>query len=177
MAGPITGSTTTRMIIRYTHDVLVLFAAAVAAGFTAVTGNQGTVAGLVTAGNALLAAIGAKGAPSRKSIPAWAAWTGGAAKLLTVRDGAGYVRVEAFTVTAGGGGGGCTTRTAYLCEVGDLPADAKVTSTATAIADQINATPIMPRLILANADGQIDVYVVPDAGTTVAALDLDVTSV
>jgi len=103
-------------------------------------------------------------------------WDGAAPMKLQVRPDAGYVRIVSAQITAGGGGGGCTERTLYLCEVGQVPANAKVTSTAQAIADQLNVVLDVPRPILANASGEIDVYVVPDLGTTEGILYLDVES-
>ncbi len=127
---------------------------------------------------ASLATIAAKGTPSRKTLD-WSAapWDGVAAKKLVVRTGAGYVKVASLRITAGGGAGGCTTRTGYLCEVGQTTANATVETAAGLIAAQINTVLIVPRLVLADAGGEIDVYVVPDVGTTAEILYLDVESV
>jgi hypothetical protein len=125
--------------------------------------------------------IEGQGEPSRVTDD-WTAspWDGVAPRKLTVRTGAGYVRIASLQVPGGGGAGGATKRTAYLCEVGQTTSAAKVQSEETAIADQINAIVESVqggRLMLADSSGQIDLYVVPDAGTTASTLDLDVASV
>ena len=106
-----------------------------------------------------------------------APWDGVAARKLTVRTGAGYVRIVSYQILGGGGAGGCTERTAYFTEVGEGTAGAKVISTTTPIAGQINETPLVPRLILADASGQIDWHALTNAGTTANTLALDVESV
>ena len=106
-----------------------------------------------------------------------APWDGVAARKLTVRTGAGYVRIVSYQILGGGGAGGCTERTVYFTEVGEGTAGAKVTSTTTPIAGQINETPLVPRLILADASGQIDWHALANAGTTANTLALDVESV
>jgi hypothetical protein len=152
--------------------------AATAASGKATAMKQDAQTALLTTIKSALDTLVARDQSQRKTLD-WsgAPWDGVAPKKLQVRTGAGYVKVAALRITAGGGAGGCTQRTAYLCEVGQTTPNATVTTAAVAIATQINAVLDVPRPILADANGEIDVFVVPDVGTTAATLYLDILTV
>lgn len=163
------------------HELLVLIQQAIAAldpgaGGLATEDKQDDQISTLGDVKAAVETLSARGVPTRVT-DTWTAWDGVAARKLTVRSGAGYVRIVSYQIPGGGGAGGATERTAYFTEVGDGVAGAKVVSTTEAIADMINDAMVVPRLILADSNGQIDFHVVPDAGTTAKSLDLDVESV
>lgn len=125
---------------------------------------------------ASLKTLAARGVVDRAS-DSWAAWTGAAARLIQLRDGAGYIKITQIHITAAGGGGGCANRVVHVGEVGfTLNTEDYVTSGTLLIAKPytLNAdnTPSLPAVILCDSRGQVDYYVVPDAGNTTEAITI-----
>jgi len=94
-------------------------------------------------------------------------WDGVAAKKLTLRTGAGPIKILQVHLTGGGGGGGVAERTIYIGATGFTPdTDELIGEGPYAIADPVILSPIVPIVIRCDASGQCDFYVVPNAGTT-----------
>lgn len=100
-----------------------------------------------------------------------AAWDGVAAKKITLRSGPGYALVLQCNLSGGGGAGGCATVTVRIGVVGFTPTTQDlITSAAIPVATPTTWSPGV--YVLCDANGQADVYAVPNAGTSAKILSL-----